>query len=62
MFLGLIVVKKLRTIALLLLDNTFNSVNFAFYIATLITHFFDLGGQNNSSTKQLVDTFFETTR
>ena len=41
----LIVVKKgleLSHSALLQLDNTFNSFNFAFSITTIITHFFDL--------------------
>ena len=43
---GLIVVKKsleLSLSALLQLDNTFYSYNFAFSMATIITHFFDLG-------------------
>ena len=43
---GSVVVKKsleLSYSALLLLDNTFNNLNFAFSIATIITHFFDLG-------------------
>ena len=34
---------KLSHSALLKLDNTFNSFNFAFSVATIIAHFFDLG-------------------
>ena len=34
---------ELSLSALLLLDNTFYSFNFAFSMATIITHFFDLG-------------------
>ena len=42
---GLIVVKKTLELlhSALLLDNTFNSFNFAFSIVTIITHIIDLG-------------------